>query len=250
MLKIAFLIPPSEWKNTWWIHKKEKLSFSFSKPENISINASEKDLKCKWDRYKEGIKLNRKLIDYKSSKTWEDKSYNDYIEAIYRYSWVMYSAIDYDNMSDEWKKFFEEKFFILSWMYGKLKPLDIIWNYKLPVETKGLYDHWWHSIPDTLVSLKLDYIVNLLPISYSKLIWLWTDCNRHKKKLNPVIDSGAKIININFLKPDWKKISHWVKKIKWERIKYVCENSLTDYHSFWWEVLENGDFIDVNIFKY
>ena len=132
-------------------------------------------------------------------------------------------------------------------MYGIVKPLDKIANYKLPIETKWLYQYWWDILPDTIVSMKYDYIVNLLPISYAKLIWLSTNCNRHKKKLQKILDAGTKVININFLKPDWKKISHWVKKIKWEWIKKVCENALINPEQFGWEVLNQGNMIDVNI---
>ena len=27
-----------------------------------------------------------------------------------------------------------------------------------------------------------------------------------------------------FYKEDWKKMAHWVKKVKWEWIKELCEN--------------------------
>jgi len=54
----------------------------------------------------------------------------------------MYSGIAYENMSQEAKKYFEEHFCILSGMFGILKPQDLICNYKLPIETKGLYRFW------------------------------------------------------------------------------------------------------------
>jgi cytoplasmic iron level regulating protein YaaA (DUF328/UPF0246 family) len=85
-------------------------------------------------------------------------------------------------------------------MYGIVKPKDRIGNYKLPIETKGLYQYFWETLPDKIVDLKPNFIVNLLPISYAKLIGLSTNCNRHKKKLAKILDSGTKVININFLK--------------------------------------------------
>jgi len=239
-MKILFLLPPSEWKTILWNYKKEKLSFIFKKPCEIAVNVSEKDLKCSWKRYEEGLLLNKTLCE------WKQKNF---LEAINRYSWVMYSAIDYNWMGKIWKKFFEDNFIIFSWIYGILKPFDIIWNYKLPLEKADLYKFWWDKIPEKIIKLKPDFIVNLLPINYAKLIWLGTNCNRHKKKLQKILDSWIKIINVKFLKSDWRKISHWVKKIKWEWIKNICENNIVDYNYFWWEIIENWNIIDVNIIK-
>jgi len=235
-MKILFLIPPSEWKSNLSSYKKEELSFLFEKPNSLWENASEKDLKCTWDRYKQALELNKNI------------SNQDTIEAIKRYNWVMYNFIDYENISQKAKIFFENNFLIFSGMYGILKPLDKIANYKLAVETKWLYQFWWDKIPEKIIELKPDYIVNLLPDSYAKLIWLGTKCNRHKKKLENITNNGTKIINIVFLKQDWKKISHWVKKFRWVWIKDICERNIVDYKQFWWEIIEVSDeIIDINI---
>ena len=246
-MKIIFLIPPSEGKNNENKFMEEELSFNFEKPLEIASNVTEKDLKCKGKRFKEWLELNRSINLNKTDKS--------YTEAIFRYFWVMYSAIDYSWINTKWKEFFEENFLIFSWMYGIVKPLDKIWNYKLPIETKWLYQFWWNIIPEKIAELKVDYVVNLLPISYAKLIGLGTPCNRHKKKINTILESKTKIININFLKPDGKKISHGVKKIKGEWIKDICEklschselDTESIYKAFWWEIVENWDIIDVNI---
>ena len=238
-MKILFLLPPSEGKNKWWEFKKENISFSFKKPCELAINVDEKDLKCKWDRFIEWVNLNKSLCNSKQS---------EYLEWIKRYSWVMFNAIDYSWMEIKWKVFFEEKFLILSWMYWIVKPLDKIWNYKLPIDTKWLFDFWWEKIADNIVDLKPDYIVNLLPISYSKLLGL-AKCRKHIHKRKIISDAWIKIININFLKEDWSLVSHWVKKIKGEWIKNICENNLTKIEQFWWEVVNNWEIIDINIIK-
>lgn len=220
-MKILFLLAPSEGKNIWWEHLKEKLNFNFEKPKYISENATQKDLKCSWNRYEEWIELN------KNFEKWP------FLEAINRYSWVVFNTIDYIWMSDNWKKFFENSTLILSWMYGLLKPLDLIWNYKLPIETKWLYKFWWNKITNILNEINPEYIINLLPNSYLKMI--------NPKNIN------STIININFLKPDWKKMSHQVKKYRGEFLKYACENNLTNYEQFGWKIVKNWKVIDVNI---
>jgi cytoplasmic iron level regulating protein YaaA (DUF328/UPF0246 family) len=242
-MRIIFLLPPSEWKN--WENKfnLEKLSFNFEKPLDIAENVSEKDLKCSWKRFEEGVELNKNLSrEYRPAFLTAQN-------AIKRYSWVMFKAIDYENMNNSWKKFFEENFLILSWMYWIVKPLDLIWNYKLPIDTKWLLDFWWEKIAEKIVELKPDFIVNLLPISYSKMLWL-AKCRKHIYKRKILIDSEIKIININFLKEDWSKISHWVKKIKWEWIKNICEKNIVDYKDFGWKIVKlDENNIDINIIK-
>ena len=233
-MKIIFLLPPSEGKNSENLYKSELLSFNFEKPLEIANNVTEKDLKCSWKRFLEWLELNKNIKIYET------------IEAIKRYSWVMFNAIDYSEMNSEWKKYFENNFKILSWMYWVVNPLDKIGNYKLPVETKWLYDFWWDLISNELINQNPDYIVNLLPISYWKLIWFWT-WPKQRKKLELITEAWIKVININFLKPDWKKISHWVKKIKWEWIKNICENKIIDILKFWGKIIESKNIIDVNI---
>jgi hypothetical protein len=46
MIKILFLLPPSEGKNSDNRFDLEKLSFKFEKPQDIANNVTEKDLKC------------------------------------------------------------------------------------------------------------------------------------------------------------------------------------------------------------
>ncbi len=238
--KIIFLLPPSEAKKIENKYNKEKLSFNFKKPINIAINVSEKDLKCSWKRFQEWINLN---IDILKNKT---------IKVIKRYSWVMYNSINYEKMKEHWKIFFEEHFFILSWMYWILKPLDKIGNYKLPIESKGLLDFWWTKIIEKINKIEPDFVVNLLPISYSKLIF-WKN-----KKQEEIFNNKRqfKIVNINFLKSDWNKISHWVKKIKWEWINNICNkniidyNNFIDYKTFGWEIfVKENNIIDINLIK-
>lgn len=216
-MKLIYLLPPSEGKNQWWTVWMEKLSFYFDKPLEIAIQATEKDLKCKGKRFEEGITLNKEHNITSSllvGESW-DRCWAEILPAIERYSWVMYNAIGYSWMSKKWKKYFEENFCILSGMYGILTPQDTIWNYKLPIETKGLYQFWWDNITQTLDELQADYIIDMLPWSYARMI----DWKNLKTPYIRIVFFACK---------DWelKKITHGVKKVKWEYIKNLCENSI------------------------
>ena len=227
MIKILFLLPPSEWKNKWWNETLEQLHFTFEKPKKIAIHATQKDLKSKWIRYEEWMTLNKMIV------SWES---DNYTSTISRYSGVMYNAIWYDSLSDTWKSFFNENFLILSWMYWLVKPQDIIGNYKLPIETKWLLSFWGDSITKKILSLKPDCIVNLLPLSYQKMIDF------------TMLDS--EVINVNFFnEKGWelKKITHGVKKVKWEWIRGICEQEIQDYNFFWGEITCNAKSAEVSI---
>lgn len=231
-MKILFLLPPSEWKTANGIVWEEALSFSFEKPHTIATNVTEKDLKCTGSRFEEGVSLNKQLV---SMTQLEVKP------AIERYSGVMYNAIDHAGMSDAGKDFFNENFLIFSGMYGKVKPMDMIGNYKLPIETKTLAKYWQVNITKALNESGAEYIVNLLPLSYMKMIDF--------KTLAP------KVVNINFQVEKAGKIvkmAHWVKKIKGEWIKQVCEKLGSDknadvFEVFGWEKVKTEITIEVNI---
>lgn len=227
-MKTIFLIPPSEWKEKKSDFFWEELSFDFEKPFKIAISATEKDLKCKEKRFEEAIFLNKNI--------WK----NGTLEAIKRYNWVMFKNIDFENMWEKWQKYFLENFLILSWFYWILKANDKISNYKLPVSTKWIYDFWWDKIFEKIISEKPDFIVNFLPKDYEKLLNL-------KKNKEILKEKNIKFINVNFIKKDWKKISHWVKIIKWKFIKDICLKNNFDFEKFTWKIDEKMEIIDVNI---
>lgn len=229
-MKTIFLIPPSEWKSSIW-SQKESLSFDFEKPLKIAENATQKDLKCKEKRFEEAIFLNKNI------------SKNSSLEAIKRYNWVMFKHIDFENMDEKSKNFFLENFLIISWMYWLLSPNDKIWNYKLPISTKWLYDFWGNKIFDEIIKLSPDFIVNFLPKDYEKVLNL-------KENKNILLEKNIKIVNVNFLKNDLKKVSHGVKIIKAKFIKNICQEQIIDYKNFWWKISFLDDiFINVDIFE-
>lgn len=220
-MKLLFLIPPSEGKNMQHTHTDQKNSFIFEKPLDIARQATQKDLKCIWNRFAQAIELNKSI---QTSPT---------LKAIHRYSGVMYNAIWYDFMENDSQKYFDTHFAILSGMYGIVAPQDLIANYKLPIETKGLYNYWKEQITQKLNESDVDYIVDLLPGSYLKMIDL--------KTIN------KKIIRINFLKTDGKKIAHGVKKIKGQWIQDICKNQPKSISDFWNNSIIWEKIIDINL---
>ncbi|MCP4523652.1 MAG: YaaA family protein [Candidatus Gracilibacteria bacterium] len=203
-MKLLFLIPPSEGKNTGGEPGKEYLQHTFEKPYEIIKSVTEKDLKCIGKRFEEGMLLNKLLCDHRVE--------TEVHSAMERYTGVMYNAINYQELSNKGRIFFDNHFGILSGMYGLISPEDTIGNYKLPIETKGLIQFWKETISHRITQNNYDYIINLLPLSYMKMVdW---------KKLD------TPILNINFLTEKngkIQKVSHGVKKIKGEWIHNTVE---------------------------
>lgn len=225
-MKTIFLLPPSEGKNKGWINESEQLSFIFDKPSDIALNATPRDLHCKDKRYREAQELNTKLFSNDA----------EYMSVISRYSGVMFHGIGYDEMSEIGQKFFDKNFFVISGMYGLVKPDDMIANYKLPISTKGLYKFWGDSITQAIIEMKPDRVVSLLPQAYARVI----DFDR----------LDAEVIRIAFMKykeGSLVNMAHGVKKVKWEWIKNICENSMLDYTQFKWDIVKNDHEITIQI---
>mgnify|MGYP002395378158 CR=1 FL=1 len=215
MMKMLYLIPPSEWKILWWIIWSEKLSFQFEKPLDILATVTEKDLKCSGKRLEEAQALHAKIITHERLEL---------LPAIERYSGVMYNAIGYDSMNWDEKSYFDTHFFITSGLYGLLSPQDLIANYKLPVEAQWVTRYWKDILPQALNKLDIDIIIDLLPGSYKKMID-WKQVKAHRVEIEFLISKNGKV----------QKLAHGVKKVKGEYIKNICIEKYTDIKDVPWK---------------
>lgn len=198
---MKILLPPSEGKKIWWTVWKTTINTEL--PFSIAKNATSKDLKCTWKRYEEWITLNCSVNDW------------PVMSAIERYTWVMFWAIDYDHLSPSWKDYFNEHIFIISWMYWLISPLDMIANYKLPIDTKWLREFWWDHFTQQL--LWTESIIDLLPQAHKKMI-----------DFKLLEERWTVIVHCDFFHEN-KKLSHWVKWVKWYRLSLIAEQWSTDY---------------------
>lgn len=205
MTKI-YLIPPSETKRSGWELLQTQRAFGFKLPKKLAISASPTDLKCKDKRYAEAITLNRSVEQ------------SELLPAISRYTGIMHAAIWYDTMHPSHQSYFDDRVLIVSGMYGLIKPQDMIGNYKLPIDSKGLQLYRYKLITKALLKYcrehQITQIINLLPQAHQKVIdW---------KKLQK---AGIEIIEQEFME-DGKKMAHGVKKVKgeWLRNEILGDN--------------------------
>lgn len=136
--------------------------------------------------------------------------------AIQRYNGVMFNAIDYINMNENKKKNFEESVIFIDGMFGLLKPLDLIPEYKLKITSKFLdinITKFWQEKLKSILSgeFKEKLVVDILPESHKKVITKNEDYNIISIKFCEVKEN--KLINVG----------HDSKKLKGEIVNYLVE---------------------------
>lgn len=120
-------------------------------------------------------------------------------------------------------------------MYGIVRPKDLIGNYKLPIEVRGLYDFWGNKIAERIIAENPDYIVNLLPKAYEKLLKIRENLGRLQEK-------NIKILNMIFVSKNGEKFSHNTKVLRGKFLKNVVENMRENFlESIQFE--DNGEII-------
>ena len=140
----------------------------------------------------------------------------------------VYSGLNFSNLSQEDQEYAQSHLFILSGLYGILKPLDEIYPYRLEMGTKlgvqnnkNLYEFWNNSIhqiiDQQLEQQKSRFLVNLASTEYSKAAKL-------KDIKLPVITPTFKD-NKN---GNYKVIMMYAKKARGLMTSYIIKNKITD----------------------
>ncbi|MCA9406448.1 MAG: YaaA family protein [Candidatus Omnitrophica bacterium] len=206
MKKFVILIPPSEGKKKGG--KGSSLGKASKHTEAIIKKLKDPDqnwgkvLGVKGKALEEAVQSNRQIL---SSST---------MPAIERYTGVVYSAVDYPSLTAKAKTFFNQHVRIVSAVFGLVKPVDLIPDYKLKIDKLGT-DKYWQPIVQE--ELKGAFIVDLLP-------------QAHRKAVN--YENGI-AVDFSFVK-NGKKIpaGHHGKHIKGRFIRWLAEHQCTDPDSF------------------
>ncbi|MFW5841915.1 MAG: YaaA family protein [Bacillota bacterium] len=176
-----------------------------SKEQSSHVFPSKKDrlLSILKKTSKENLKA---MLDISDSLTERVAAmYHDFTEtnvAIKAYQGVQYKAIDVGSMDKESLAFLQEHLFIMSGLYGLVRPLDTVGLYRLPMavklESEPLHHYWRAPLKDTL---KGKTLLNLASKEYALA-------------LDPSLD----VIEIKFDKAP----SHTVKTLRGLMVKYLA----------------------------
>lgn len=146
--------------------------------------------------------------------------------AVFAFSGDVYVGLDVYSLPKEKIKKLQDTIFILSGLYGLLRPLDLIQPYRLEMGTKfsvkgkkDLYDFWKDKVTKVLNEhLKPNELfVNLASVEYFKAI-------DSKKLKTPIITPVFK----DFKNGELKIISFFAKKARGLMARYCVENDITN----------------------
>jgi cytoplasmic iron level regulating protein YaaA (DUF328/UPF0246 family) len=151
----------------------------------------------------------------------EDNAY-----AIAAFNGEVYRGFDAMTLDDRKMKIAQDKVRILSGLYGILKPLDVIYPYRLEMGTKwvvtpkktSLYKFWGTKIADALNAEQTNgVIVNLASIEYFKAV--------DTKKLKSTIITP---IFKEFKEGEYKTVMVFAKKARGFMARYIVDHDINN----------------------
>ena len=145
--------------------------------------------------------------------------------AISAFTGEVYRGFDAPSLNKKELDVAQQKVRILSGLYGVLKPLDIIYPYRLEMGTswavtpakKNLYAFWGKKIADELNSEGKDVIVNLASNEYFKAVDKKTIKGR---VITPVFKE--------FNNGEYKVVMVYAKKARGMMARYIVQNNISN----------------------
>ncbi len=180
-----------------------------------------------------GLSDNLAQLNYHRYQDW-DLSSEEVTPAMYLFKGDVYQGLAAESFNKEDIAFAQNNLRILSGLYGLLKPMDLIFPYRLEMGTKlktkegnSLYDYWNVKLNIALSSVleEGEELINLASNEYSKALKL-------KKFSNPVITPVFK----DYKNGKLKVISFFAKKARGEMAKFIIKHKITNV-----EELKNFD---------
>jgi cytoplasmic iron level regulating protein YaaA (DUF328/UPF0246 family) len=119
-------------------------------------------------------------LNYHRFQNWQSPiSQNEEIQpAVFAFTGEVYRGLNVKNLDNESLNYLNDHLFILSGLYGILKPFDLMYPYRLEMGTKfpysskitNLYQFWGDKLTNKLNQEEQDVIVNLASAEYYKSI--------------------------------------------------------------------------------
>lgn len=166
-------------------------------------------------------------LNYDRYQQWDLPFSNDCKPAILAFRGDVYRGMDAQNFNDEELRFAQDHIRILSGLYGVLRPLDLMYPYRLEMGCKfkvtasktNLYKYWGDTITETLNESIQDHkekvFVNLASNEYFKAV--------NTKKLN------GRLVECVFKDKkngEYKVIMTFAKLARGYMSNYIVQNSI------------------------
>ena len=182
---------------------------------------------CTVNDFKKMMSLSDNLakLNYNRYQRWDLKS-KEVGPAIYMFQGDVYKGLKADHLLDHELDFAQKNLRIISGLYGLLKPLDLIFPYRLEMGTKlqtekgnNLYEFWGDKL-NKLLSYDMqdnEVLLNLASKEYSKALQI--DDLKHSV-ITPVFK--------DYKNGKLKVISFFAKKARGEMANFIITNKITE----------------------
>ena len=184
--------------------------------QNDAISLVKSLKKKKVKDFMESMKISESLALH--VKDYYDNFGKDQLSAIHTYDGQAFKGFDILSASPNLIQKINNQLYILSGLYGMIKPLDAVSYYRLDIKdtiVKNLYPFWRKRISSYLNQYhKNELIINLASSEYSR-----------------VLPKDIHMVTIDFLQIQngkYKSISMFVKKMRGMMARYLIEHDLSD----------------------
>ena len=184
-----------------------------------------------------GLSENLSILNFERNMNWQvpKKPSNEVRQAIFAFKGDVYVGLDSETLSKSDIKYAQKNLAILSGLYGLLKPLDLMYPYRLEMGTKmknengkNLYEFWGNKITTSINALAKKNnskgIINLASVEYFSSV-------KTENLDFPVYSPVFK----DFKNGKYKIISFFAKKARGSMARFVIQNKIknpTDLNKF------------------
>ena len=184
-----------------------------------------------------GLSENLSVLNFERNMNWQvpKKPSNEVRQAIFAFKGDVYVGLDAETLSKSDIKYAQKNLAILSGLYGLLKPLDLMYPYRLEMGTKmknengkNLYEFWGNKITTSINALAKKNnskgIINLASVEYFSSV-------KTENLDLPVYSPVFK----DFKNGKYKIISFFAKKARGSMARFVIQNKIknpTDLNKF------------------
>ena len=175
-----------------------------------------------------GLSEKLSLLNFERNMNWRrpTKPSDSARQAIFAFKGDVYQGLDASSLSKSEIKYANKNLCILSGLYGLLKPLDLMYPYRLEMGTKmknkrgnNLYEFWGSKVTELVNDLAMDNrskaIVNLASVEYFSV--LKTD------QINlPIINPVFK----DYKNGQYKIVSFFAKKARGLMSRFIIQNKI------------------------
>ena len=175
-----------------------------------------------------GLSEKLSLLNFERNMNWRrpTKPSDSARQAIFAFKGDVYQGLDASSLSKSEIKYANKNLCILSGLYGLLKPLDLMYPYRLEMGTKmknkrgnNLYEFWGSKVTELVNDLAMDNrskaIVNLASVEYFSV--LKTD------EINlPIINPVFK----DYKNGQYKIVSFFAKKARGLMSRFIIQNKI------------------------